>query len=234
MLKNTTHLICSLVLIVIGQVTLAQEVRIVAPAGLESSDGSLSVPNEANLVVRTQELWAASDFGDLPEGGAWLIGYADRLDASATNGATLTQDVTISISTSPRDSIARSYDANIGDDVVQVFSGEVTRQYQVADGSTNPFGTPFVFETPFFYDPSKGDLLLDLQFNGGSGSSVVYDSHDIGSPAGNFGSLSGASSDGFFNDHIVTEFIFDVPEPSGLSLGMIGCLGLLLRGDRRT
>lgn len=217
-------------LICFCQFVVAQELRIVAPPGLETTDGNRSVPNDANTVIRTQELWSASYFSDLPPGGAWLIGMASRLDKSVTAESAFSQNLELSISTSPRDTISLTYDENVGDDVVQAFVGIDAGETAVSGGSVNPFALPLMFETPFFYDPAKGDLLMDYKIDGGFGN-FVFDSHELGRPVGNFGPINGRVASTRVTDHIITQFVFDVPEPSTFVLSVIP-LGLLLHWIR--
>src|ERR1700722_1492050 len=92
--------------------------------------------------------------------------------------------------------------------------------------------------TPFLYDPSQGNLLLDISVAGGSGGSGSFyqDNEGVGSGVAryqNFGSGNGIGLG------LVTEFDANssqstVPEPGTLSLlGCCGLVGLLVQRLRR-
>lgn len=232
MLKKTIHAVC--LLMCVFHVAIGQEVRIVAPPGVEATEGNLAVPNDPSTVLRVQEQWSASFFSDLPVGGAWLVGIASRLDGNVGTETTFTQNLEIDVSTSTRDRISTSYQENVGDDVVRVFVGSDEISYSVAGGgqSTNPFSDPLVFDTPFFYDPLEGDLVLDWRINGGVGS-AIFDSQEQGMAVANVGPIDGSSGSFTVSDHVITEFVFDVPEPSSGALGAFGVFGVLLCRRRR-
>jgi hypothetical protein len=120
-----------------------------------------------------------------------------------------------------------NFDANLGPDNTQVYSH--FRNEVVAAGST----LAFVFDTPFTYDPSQGNLLMDIRLPASSPETFLgLDAHagtfdDQSSRAHNFGM-------GFEGYGLVTRFQYSpAPEPTTLTLAALGGLGLAAAGWRR-
>jgi hypothetical protein len=101
-------------------------------------------------------------------------------------------------------------------------------------------GTLTFTGTPFLYDPSLGNLLLDISVAGGSGvgsTGVAYeDNNGVGTQVARYQNFGGGNGDGF---GMVTEFDSNsgaavAPEPATLSW-LLGCglAGLLFRRSRR-
>lgn len=101
------------------------------------------------------------------------------------------------------------------------------------------FGSPIVFSQPFYFDPSKGNLLFDITKvgNGRLGYNVdaVRNTTDLSSCVARVGSLE--STGGVLSLALIMEFTYvQVPEPSVLALVGIGILGgaFLLRRQSRS
>ncbi|MCA9213961.1 MAG: hypothetical protein KDB27_12905 [Planctomycetales bacterium] len=178
----------------------AQEIKLVVPNVLENVEGNVDVtPDELDLVfqngLRIQTVYPASEFESLPSSYRWLVGNRARPDRNVTSQRTVEQtNWLIRISTtqkSPED-LSLVFDENIGPDELVVFDGPLTL-------TTDPIGLPRPFDyvidynTPFFYDPGQGNLLIDIvatgpaPFNGSDGHDNVYGpptiaSFDINSP----------------------------------------------------
>jgi hypothetical protein len=99
----------------------------------------------------------------------------------------------------------------------------------------NPFTDIAYYETPFFYDPAKGNLLLDFISQGTQGPSFAWDAHPIGRPFGNGGPVNSPTANFFFSDGIVEQFVFStaIPEPGGLALLGVGICVAIAAGGRR-
>lgn len=145
------------------------------------NDWSSAFGNTGNLFplfssspIRYQQVYDASQFAHLRNGGGLINRIAFRGHASIPFTGTVPQlQVNLSTTTKTPDGLSSTFANNVGADDAQVFSGA----FQTAVTST---GDPTNFEvvvnltTPFFYDPNKGNLLLDVR-NSQGGATVPLD-----------------------------------------------------------
>jgi hypothetical protein len=97
--------------------------------------------------------------------------------------------------------ISTTYADNIGPDNTLVYSGPVSFTSQGCAGpSACPFDMSIVFTTPFLYDPSQGQLLLDFQY---ASLTTVTGTLDLDGfqfpPGGSVANISGGTKSGFGN-----------------------------------
>jgi hypothetical protein len=113
-----------------------------------------------------------------------------------------------------------SYDANKGADEMTAYdSGVQWTTTDLPDFSPNPFDLKLVFSRPFFYDPSKGSVLINFTSSGDFTSGVAVDLHSHGRPDVGWVGNTGAS--------LVTQFdVTPVPEPNAFILLLFGALAL--------
>lgn len=202
---------------------------------------------------RIQNIYKASDF--LGVGKALIItGISYRPDAftsapgdsgSGWNSGSITVGMTVRLSTTTKvvDGLSTTFAQNTGADEVYVFNGLVTLS---STNSLTAFGTKKFdivvnFTTPFVYDPTLGNLLLDTRtFSGGNrvnhaidAVSAIGDSvssaytlfNNGGSPIGSSSNTSG---------DVVQFTATPVPESSSYSLMLAGLCIVGLAIQRRT
>jgi len=115
---------------------------------------------------RYQQLYASSEF---PQESCFITSVLFRQDGPTgiAFGPTIVPNTTIELSTSPNNvtNMSTTFAANIGSDVVTVFSGNLSLSSSIVCGAgpCNPFDIVIQLQQGFPYDPSKGDLLLDVR-----------------------------------------------------------------------
>jgi hypothetical protein len=120
------------------------------------------------------------------------------------------------------------YDQNKGADDTTTFDAALHWISSDVGIAPNPFDLRIQFSTPFYYDPSKGALLVNLTTSGQFGSSIIADFHGHGDPS------IGWSEGGVVPGNLVTEFnVTPVPEPRFTWLVVAGACAMLLARKRR-
>jgi hypothetical protein len=206
-------------------------------------------PFLVNGGMRYQQVFASSQFSAF--GGApQLISEIDLRNGIFVNQAfTATiPNITIALSTTTKapDGLSATFADNVGAGNTLVYSGPLTlssTNANLPDG-TKVFDVAIKFQTPFLYDPTKGNLLLDVDNLTGANSNVGTDFFDavnlvgdsvsrVFGPEGTPGATSGSPD----SLGLIAQFQFgpagppDVPEPSSLALLALG--GAALAGWRR-
>ena len=185
-----------------------------------------------------QQVYDASLFAALPPGGGIIKSIEFRSDLSGCNCtlvATGTQ-IELAVTQTPVGSLSPVYAENSGERrAVFLDFGDVTLIHSGWNGGhispPSGWGPGYSTRGPgYVYDPAKGNLFMDIQnFRVGfpldavraQGMSSVQDLDQ----GGNSGWLS--------SDGLVTEFIFEVPEPATLwALASLGLLAVALRFRR--
>ena len=126
--------------------------------------------------MRYQQLYDASQFSNFSSGG-FITQIIFRPDAFAGGAFAATlPDMQINLSTTsvPDDGLSLVFANNIGPDDTVVFSGPLPLSSDFTGGVPKDFDIVINLTTPFFYDPSMGNLLLDVR-NFGSGLTTFFD-----------------------------------------------------------
>jgi hypothetical protein len=189
-----------------------------------------SFPFGSNAVTRYQQVYNENQFSG-PVTITEIDFYNTAFDGGAgqhISAATYTFGLSTT-STAVNGLDTSNFTNNLGPDNTQVYSH--SRNDPVVFGST----IQFVLDTPFTYDPSMGNLLLDIQKVGGDFSGLFLDARnssfaDISSRAQNFG--TGTTSYGLVTG-FVTGSVTASPEPASLTLLAIGFVGSMGYGWRR-
>jgi len=164
MLKKAILTIAVLVLISTSYLTSpAYAQNIVIPPQFENQSG---FPAESIFIctllpngARIQALYPA---GDLLAGT--IGGFSIRtFEGFPSVGPFVVPNITVKMSTTNVQALSNTYADNIGPDVQTVFSGDLNVGFIPAcNTSPCPFNIPITFQTPFDYNPSNGNLLLDM------------------------------------------------------------------------
>jgi hypothetical protein len=204
---------------------VGEPMKVVAPSPYADMEGDSYAYPATN--ARYQQVYVASDFESMPSGFQTITQMAWRPDGDLDSPLiTGWGSVTIHLSTTDVNppNLSRTFADNIGEDEAEVFRGPLV----LSTANIGPPGGPkefdqiIPFNTPFEYDPSEGNLLLDVTW------------HDVSEPL----SVDYVSSAGPYmqtrhtNDPAlptsaeqtsggpVTQFTF-VPEPSTLLLALV-------------
>jgi hypothetical protein len=156
---------------------------VVAPSGASNTEGNGSnafpfgIAGSGLSRQRYQQLYDASLFAGI--GPGFITQLVFRPDASASPFSCTLPAMQINLSTTQQDDhLLFNFAKNIGPDNTVVFDrGSLT----LSTDFTGPPGGPKDFDlvidltTPFFYDPSQGNLLLEI-WNYGGGNCPSFDS----------------------------------------------------------
>ena len=123
--------------------------------------------------VHYQQVYAASQFTNVAPGGAFLVDIAFQQDCSNRYGGRNTNiQVRVSTSLKTPDQLSPIFSQNIGSDELLVLSTNLYTFGEDCDACSKRCPTArgvsdfLIFTTPFFYIPSRGSLLVDIQHTG--------------------------------------------------------------------
>ncbi|MBI1842186.1 MAG: hypothetical protein HYR88_15220 [Verrucomicrobia bacterium] len=203
-------------------------IGVISPPELKGRDGN-SQAYPGSFSVHFQQRYAAADFSNLPPGGALLREIAFRADQNAGGHFSgFLSGVQITVSTLSDSALSPIFANNKGSDAFTFIRQEETSF--VASGWNDPFQLPhfglaFGPAAPavggYLYDPSKGDLFIDVT---GLDITFALDSYTTSQTTSVWQDpLHPFASTGLLkSEALPTLFAFVVPEPSPVALIAIG------------
>ncbi len=236
-MKLKRHLIIIVLLSTLFTVNISYA-ELVVPGGSQEGNSNTGIPFNVTDSIRYQEIFAASEFS-AAAGPIKITGISYRLDRTFGNNFTSTvAPFQIDLSTSPLTvlSISNNFALNVGTDNIivrslapQTLSGIRT----IGGGATpNPFDIFINFDTPFIYDPSDGDLLIDIKKQAGGQVASWFDANTLFPVSGTNWSTNLSDTTGSAGPFkgLVTQFhTLPVPGPSLellLGISLIGLVGV--------
>jgi hypothetical protein len=216
----------------------AQLTTVVVPNGLGNVEGSSSTSEPfTSSSFRLQMVFDASQFAGLGGGPGIsnsVYGIAFRPDGASTfdvlygfGGAS----VTLSTTLKGPDNLSPVFADNVGADAVTIYNGAISFGGGYIPGSNpQPFGQTIPATTPFYYDPARGNLLVDIR--AGSGQVLfpgALDAQFVGSDGVSrvCANTAGATAGTPDTLGLVTRFnIAVIPEPATWLIGIVGLIVL--------
>lgn len=169
--------------------TLAVALLVLAGSAWALASGSVTTPGNVTTVegnsdnlypfngepIRYQQVIAATEFSG---GAGWIKQIALRPDGASGNAfsETLTNvQINLSTTATAPNNISKTFAQNIGKDETVVYSGALplSSAFSGPDGGPMDFDIVITLQTPFWYDSTAGNLLLDVRnFSGGKTSQL--------------------------------------------------------------
>jgi hypothetical protein len=224
---------------VTGNSASGEPIKIVSPSAQKNVEGDSSV-QPAATPNKIQFLFPAADFAGLPANQRWLVAFNGRGDQTQTQTVDwIYPDIDIWMSTTNKTSATLStvFADNHGPNKTHVHDGQYALRI-LGSGSPRDFAPGMRFQTPFYYDPSQGNLLIEQIHHtpttpNPSPRSDVQSTPGFTIVAGGFNTQATVGT--LFTGLPVYQFEFAVPEPSAVALTNVMFVNLLaLRRRRRS
>jgi hypothetical protein len=215
----------------------ADDILVVVPNSKENAGGIGNIVPFSYPPARYQQLNFAAEFGAIT-GPTLITEIAFRAGPTANPFTHTVADLQINLSTAAVTPLSGTYATNVGSDDTTVFAGPLVMNVVSPKSSLRPWEILIPLTTPFLYDPSVGDLLLDVRIidNPSGVAGRFIDSLTIPQTLARVfcdavpncsvddtggGGLNGGIDGGF----LITRFTF-APEPGAGAAGAIAVLAL--------
>ncbi|MDH3576538.1 MAG: hypothetical protein OEO71_01800 [Gammaproteobacteria bacterium] len=161
---SIASLLAPALMLLSGLTSTSFAATIVVPNSVASSDGNISNGFPFDDPMRYQQVFAASEFSAFAR-PQFITQIAFRPEFCTWSFESTLPHVQINLSTTPKapDGLDATYANNVGGDDTIVFSGPLTASSAATCSWPEDFDIVINLQTPFFYDPSLGNLLLDIR-----------------------------------------------------------------------
>jgi hypothetical protein len=227
---------------------------LVAPNISDGASGNSSFSFPFNIgnngSARLQQVYASSQFSAItsPVFITEILFRPDRFGSAF--GPTTIRDVLINLSTTSAapnnaNALSNTFADNIGPDETTVFNGDLSISSSntvVGPNRLKAFDISIAFMTPFLYDPTLGNLLLDIRNPSGG----VTSSLDALANFESLGLISGVLSSSTTNKTavdaatgsrvtggLITQFVYESAEPIPTPALLPGLIGMGVAAFRR-
>jgi hypothetical protein len=219
--------------VICASIQAGESINIVSPQGTDNTQG-VGVINPFAMVAHLQVIYSGNDFAGIPDGGT-IVSVSFRLGSNQGRSVdAIVPKIELRVSTTLSSTINPDprFNNNVGTDQTVVFpAGPLHLTSDFVRGGINPFSLTIPFNTPFNFDPRKGNLLLDIFTYQGASVLTDFGGRNSWSLLGSLDStVAPVSADGAF---VASFNIIPIPEPGTwlLLLALIPLWGI--RSTRR-
>lgn len=208
----------------------AELLHVVSPSAYADKEASGGGSNEGST-GRFQQVFPASDFQSLSGTGTIteLVWRPDGTRTTPFQGTYRTITIRFSTTLANPGNLSMTFADNIGSDELVVLDAT---DFAMSSQNLGPVGGPkefdmvYAFQTPFEYDPSQGNLLMDMTWT--HEGQFSWDFVDEVGPGGQFifsADAEASVANGIRVGGFVTRFSV-VPEPSTAILWSLGLVAV--------
>jgi len=227
-----------LFLLLTSAVVNSQELSIVVPNSLETTEGNIDYPPSFQDVTfpngaRGQIVYPSDQFGSIPDTHRFITGFRWRPDSSVSRPREVSiehAEIVLSVTSRGPSDLSLNFEENYGPDRKVIYEGPL-KWSTAAAGVPRDFDYITDFQEPFSYNPEDGNLLIDIIETGENLAFTVTDDHSnvygLSFVASQAGPQAVAAED--FFPAPVTQFIFTVPEPTTSTLLVVCLIGFAMR-----